>query len=312
MTTDSLPKSLMIFGCGYVGTALAAHCIAAGVRVGALTRNPEKAERLRGMGVAEVVVADLHSSAWHEQLSGDYEAVVNCVSSAGGGLEGYRQSYLEGQASILKWAEGRSISCYVYTSSTSVYPQDGGVSIDELADTSGAPETGKVILESEQLIADAAADLGRWYVLRLAGIYGPKRHYLLDQLRDGGTTIAGSGDYTLNLAHLEDIVSALCAALSTESAPSGIYNIADDAPSSKAALVEWLAGELQMSVPVFDPDNVSSRVARRGGRMPDRKILNTKAKALLGWAPKYSDFREGYRAILSSHEKAGTRDANSG
>ncbi|MGJ8650417.1 MAG: NAD-dependent epimerase/dehydratase family protein [Opitutaceae bacterium] len=299
MTTDSLPKSLMIFGCGYVGTALAAHCIAAGVRVGALTRNPEKAARLREMGVAEVVVADLQASSWHEELSGEYEAIVNCVSSAGGGLEGYRQSYLAGQASILKWTEGRSIRCYVYTSSTSVYPQDGAVSVDESADTNGAPETGKVILESEQLIADAAARLGRWYVLRLAGIYGPKRHYLLDQLRDGITTIAGRGDYTLNLIHLEDIVSALCAALSAETAPSGIYNIADDSPSSKAALVEWLAKELEMAVPAFDPDNVSSRVTRRGGRMPDRKISNTKAKSLLGWAPKYSDFREGYQALLS-------------
>lgn len=299
MTTDSLPKSLMIFGCGYVGTALAARCIAAGVRVGALTRNPEKAARLREMGVAEVVVADLQANTWHDELSGEYEAVVNCVSSAGGGLEGYRQSYLAGQASILKWAKGRSIRCYVYTSSTSVYPQDGGVGVDELADTNGAPETGKVILESEQLIADAAARLGRWYVLRLAGIYGPKRHYLLDQLRDGAATIAGRGDYTLNLIHVDDIVSALCAGLSTETAPSGIYNIADDSPATKAALVEWLAKELGMAVPVFDPDNVSSRVVRRGGRMPDRKILNTKAKAHLGWVPKYADFREGYRAILS-------------
>lgn len=294
---QELPKSLMIFGCGYVGTALAKHCLAAGVRVGALTRNIEKAEALRALGVQEVIVADLQGRDWHGQLEQSYEAVVNCVSSAGGGIAGYRQSYLEGQASILKWAKGHSIQRYVYTSSTSVYPQDGGVMVDESVDTSAAPPTGQVILESEQLIADQSEDLERWYVLRLAGIYGPKRHYLLDLLRDGADVIPGSGDYTLNLVHLEDIVAAICTALSSVAA-SGIYNIADDAPSSKAEMVTWLAAELGVATPIFDPGNVSPRLARRGGRMPDRKIVNAKARRAFGWAPQYSSFREGYRDLI--------------
>lgn len=293
----ALPESLMIFGCGYVGTALAQICLAAGVRVGALTRNPEKAERLRALGVQEVVVADLDSSTWHSQLTGHYAAVVNCVSSAGGGVAGYRKSYLDGQASILKWAQGQSIECYLYTSSTSVYPQDGGVAVDETADTSGAPETGKVIVESEALIA-SAEHLNRWYVLRLAGIYGPGRHYLLDLLKAGAESIPGSGDITLNLIHREDIVAALCVAMCAKETPSGIYNVADDAPSTKAAVVQWLAVELGVPEPSFDPGNVSPRLARRGGRMPDRKILNSKAKALLGWSPQYPSFKEGYRELI--------------
>ncbi|MEN8661347.1 MAG: NAD-dependent epimerase/dehydratase family protein [Lentimonas sp.] len=294
---DNLPESMMIFGCGYVGTALAIHSMAAGVRIGALTRNPEKAQKLRKLGVAEVIVADLDDYAWHDAISGSYASVVNCVSSAGGGIEGYRKSYLNGQAAILKWAATQSIQRYVYTSSTSVYPQDGGVDINEAADTTAAPPTGRVILESEQLIAEAASYLQKWYVLRLAGIYGPGRHYLLDLLRDGTEVIPGSGDYTLNLIHLEDIVSAVCAAM-TSDGPSGIYNIADDQPSSKGEMVNWLAEELGMDVPVFDPSNVSPRLVRRGGRMPDRKILNAKAKRWLDWSPQYSSFRDGYCALI--------------
>ena len=86
--SQELPESLMVFGCGYVGTALAKHCLAAGVRVGALTRNVEKAEALRALGVQEVIVADLQDSDWHGRVEQSYEAVVNCVSSAGGGTEG--------------------------------------------------------------------------------------------------------------------------------------------------------------------------------------------------------------------------------
>jgi len=40
-------KRLVIFGCGYVGSALARSAVAAGALVEALTRNPEKAAALR-------------------------------------------------------------------------------------------------------------------------------------------------------------------------------------------------------------------------------------------------------------------------
>jgi nucleoside-diphosphate-sugar epimerase len=296
----NLPESVMIFGCGYVGTALAEVLLRAGVRVGALTRNPEKAAHLRELGVSEVLEAELASEAWHAGLTSSYAAVVNCVSSAGGGLEGYRRSYLEGQRSILRWAKPSQVRTFLFTSSTSVYPQDGGVGVDEIADTTGAPDTGQVLLQAERLLSDAAALFECWYVLRLAGIYGPGRHYLLDQLRAGSAVIAGSGDYTLNSIHRDDVVAAICAALSGAGAQkSGIYNIADDCPETKATVLHWLAGELGMVPPHFDPAQVSPRMQRRGGRMPDRKILNQHAKARLGWIPRYPDFRAGYRAILN-------------
>ena len=52
-------KRLVIFGCGYVGSAVARAARAAGARVEALTRNPEKAAALRASGLARVVVAEL-------------------------------------------------------------------------------------------------------------------------------------------------------------------------------------------------------------------------------------------------------------
>lgn len=291
------PESVMIFGCGYVGKALAQCLTRQGVSVGALTRNAEKAAELRAFGLNEVVEAELDSHDWHTQVTGQYDAVVNCVSSAGGGLEGYRKSYLEGQRSILKWAESQQICSYVYTSSTSVYPQDGGAIVDEAADTRDAPPTGQVLLKSEALLPEAAEHIGSWYVLRLAGIYGQGRHYLLNQLREGAGEIPGSGDYALNMIHLEDIVSAICCALAGQPA-SGIYNIADNAPTTKAEVLTYLAERLNLPAPSFNPENVSERLKRRGGRMPHRYVSNGKARAQLGWQPKYPSFREGYAGLL--------------
>lgn len=291
-----LPESVIIFGCGYVGTALAEHLLGQGVRVAALTRNAEKAASLRELGLVEVMEGDLDSTDWHNQVQGRYEAVVNCVSSAGGGIAGYRKSYVDGQRSILEWAKAQPIRSYVYTSSTSVYPQDGGARVDESADTSGAPATGQVLLESEALLAEAG--LPHWYVLRLAGIYGEGRHFMLNQVREAQGEIPGSGDYAMNMIHLEDIVSAICAALPGKAA-SGIYNITDNAPTTKAEVVAFLADAMNLAVPEFNPDKVSERLKRRGGRMPHRYVSNQKAREALDWRPKYPSFREAYAEQLN-------------
>jgi nucleoside-diphosphate-sugar epimerase len=134
-------------------------------------------------------------------------------------------------------------------------------------------------------------------VLRLAGIYGPGRHFLLNQLREGGGEIPGFGDYAMNMIHLEDIVYAICACLGGE-APSGVYNITDDMPTTKQEVLSYLASELNMPTPVFNPDKISERLKRRGGRMPHRYISNAKARAELGWVPKNPSYREGYADLI--------------
>lgn len=295
MQIECLPESVFIFGCGYVGTALAKRLLEAGVRVGALTRNPEKAEVLRGLGVAEVIVSDLDTDVWYGQIEQSYASVVNCVSSAGGGLAGYRRSYVDGQAAILRWAECQQLSAYVYTSSTSVYPQSDGVVVDECANMSGASERGQLLLEAEALLADAG--LAHWTVLRLAGIYGPGRHYILNQLRDGLEVLPGSGEHRLNLVHRDDIVSGIVLGLAAQSA-SGIYNLADNTPVKKCELVAWLAGKLAMTCPRFDPSQIPLRQIRRGAAVPNRIISNAKARTVLGWEPAFPSYVEGYRELL--------------
>ena len=302
-----LPESVIIFGCGYLGTALAKHLLNQGVRVAALTRNAEKAAYLRKMvaelrtgykqTAIEVIEGDLDSNDWHGRVEGRYEAVVNCVSSAGGGLAGYQKSYVDGQRSILEWSRSQSIRSYIYTSSTSVYPQDDGVLIDESADTSGAPATGQLLLKSEAMLAKSDI-FPKWYVLRLAGIYGEGRHFLLNQIRQAKGEIPGSGEYAMNMIHLEDIISAICAALRGDAA-SDVYNITDDAPTIKAEVMAYLAEAMELPKPVFNPKKVSERLKRRGGRMPHRYVSNKKARVALGWSPNFPSFREGYASLLN-------------
>lgn len=293
-------KRLVIFGCGYLGTAVAREALAMGMCVDALTRNPERAAELAGLGVG-TVVADLAENSWHGCIAPGPEFVLNCVSS-GGGSNGYRQSYVDGMQSILAWARCGGAGTFVYTSSTSVYPQTGGICVDETASTEGAGENGRTLIEAESLLKNAGPVCGRWFILRLAGIYGPGRHHLLDQIRAGAAEIAGSGGHRLNLAHRDDIVAAIWAAFTSPAhVRDRIFNVSDDAPATKAEVVQWLAARVCRMPPGFSGGLASRRSGF--GEPLDRLVGNDRLKADLGWRPKYPSFREGYTNVLQITER---------
>jgi nucleoside-diphosphate-sugar epimerase len=259
--------------------------------VTALTRNKEKARVLTEAG-AEVVVADLAGEAWHAQLGDGADFVLNCVSSGGGGPEGYRHSYVDGMKSVLAWAAKVPVGTIVYTGSTSVYPQGGGMRVTEEDSVAETRAAGSPLVEAEDLLL--AWTGGRKCVLRLAGIYGPGRHYLLDQLRDGSGEVAGNGEYRLNLIHRDDIAAAVWAAF--EGTAEGVFNVADDGAAPKVEMTAWLAMKLGVPRPRFTGEPATGR--RRV--TPDRVIANDKVKRELGWRPVYPSFREGYAAILGA------------
>jgi len=296
-------KRLVIFGCGYVGGALAAEALAAGARVEALTRNAARAEALRRSGV-EVIVAELGAADWPARIAPGPDFAVDCVSAAAFTPEGYRRSYVDGMRRIVDWASRgpRPVGTLVYTSSTGVYPQDGGVRVDESAPTRDAGPTGRVLLEAEEILQAApAAAVARAFVLRLAGIYGPGRHALLDQLRAGAAVIPGRGGHRLNLVHRDDVVGAIRACLeSPATVTRGTFNVSDGHPATRAEVVAWLAARLGRPAPRFDEAAASAR--RGGAGVPDRVIANDALRRTLGWTPRFPSYREGYAALLDATE----------
>lgn len=287
-------KRLIVFGCGYIGGAVAREALARGMTVTALTRNAATAAALHESG-AQVVMAELASAAWHGDVAGDAEYVLNTVSAGGGGLEGYRRSYVDGMKSIVAWARARvAKGTVVYTSSTSVYPHGGGVVVDESAATDGAGERGTILREAESVLEEGWPREGRVWVLRLAGIYGPGRRHLVEQVRSG--EVAGRGEHRLNLVHRDDVCAAIWAAWAAHDVRGGVFNVADDGATAKAEVVAWLARRLGVKEPRFTGEPA---VGRRTVT-PDRVISNAKARRVLRWAPRYPSFREGYENVFAA------------
>jgi nucleoside-diphosphate-sugar epimerase len=295
---------MVIFGCGYVGAALAERAVQSGFEVWVHSRNAESLARVAAVPRERRVVADLHARDWHARLPGPFDIAVNLVSSAGNGIDGYRLSYLEGNRSIREWAEYARTCRFLYTSATSVYPQSDGewVVEEDVPELIHLSPSGQVLRQAELEVLRSGAFSQR-VVARLAGIYGPGRHLYLDRLQQGAAALPGDGAAWLNLIHLEDIVTAL---MQLAEAPlpgeAEVFNVVDDRPSRKQEIADWLAGQLGQPAVPFDPSLAGPRSARRkaGGALPDRRVSNRRIREVTGWRPAYPDFRAGYGAILSA------------
>jgi nucleoside-diphosphate-sugar epimerase len=242
------------------------------------------------MGVSKVVEAKLEGTDWHEQLDPTQDFVVNCVGAASRTLDGYRQSYVDGQESIGKWLAKGKAGTLLFTSSISVYPQSEGRSVDETSSNEGASERGQLLLEAEEKCLASVVDVDRSFVLRLAGLYGPGRHLMVEKLK-GGQPFEGNANRTLNLIHVVDAAEAVLCCLEAEpEIRGGIYNVSDGSHFSRGEIVAWLAEKLGVAVTPF--------LENDGALVPDRKVSIDKIRNDLKWEPRYNSFVKGYESIL--------------
>ena len=285
-------NTLTILGCGYLGTALADHCIRGGWNVSALTRNVETAKNLRRLGVSNVIAANLQDDDWHSQLDPNQDFVVNCVGASSPDNQGYISSYIEGQDSAMKWLDKGKVGSFVFTSSISVYPQTEKRFVDETASCSGVSEKGGLLLAAEQKCFPPVSSVNRSFILRLAGLYGPDRHLLIDKVKNN-QEFQGNADRILNLIHRDDAIKAILNCLEADESNIGrIYNVSDGSHSTRGQIVSWLADKLQVAAPNFKEDDEEGT--------PNRKVSNNRILDELSWSPQFTNFQIGYDSILSS------------
>lgn len=287
---------ILIVGMGYVGMPLGAELVARGHEVHGLRRSTASHEAIRNAGILPLT-ADITRAETLFALPADYDCVVNCAATGGGGVEDYRRLYLEGTGNLIAWlARGDGKPRILYTSSTGVYGQDDGSLVDETSPTEPAGDTAKILVETERTLLTASAE-GKIsaVIIRAAGIYGPGRGYLLKQFLLGEARIEGIGSRILNMIHRDDLISVIITAIE-RGVPGEIYNAVDDEPVSQLEFFSWLAGKLGRPLPpVVTPEAVVSR--KRG--ITNKRVSNHKLRSALGCELKYPTFREGYSAEIA-------------
>lgn len=284
---------ILIAGCGYVGQATADLFHAAGWNVEGWTGSKESAAALssKPYPICQVDISNCDQVA---ERPGTFDAVIHCASSRGGGVESYRQIYLNAARNLLHRFAGTHL---LFTSSTSVYAQTDGSWVTEESETKSARESGRVLLETEKLVLER-----RGTVARLAGIYGPGRSALLTKFLAGTAIIDPESDRFVNQAHRDDIASAIFFLLTRETHRPQIYNVVDDHPMLQTECYRWLAKRLDSPVP---PIGKSTGPRKRGDS--NKRVSNAKLRSL-GWTPQYPTFADAMeRSILPSFAEGGSR-----
>lgn len=280
-----MSKTLMIAGCGDVGGRLGQQLSAAGWTVYGLRRSVALLPQ-----VIRPVAGDLHAdacpAAWPSEPL-DY--LVYCAAATDHDEAGYHAAYVDGLRRVLDWLaqQGQRPKRLLFVSSSGVYGQQLGEWVDEQSPAEAGSYSGRIMREAEQLALNSGLPAS---LVRLTGLYGPGREWLLKQVRQGYRVVSEPPLYG-NRIHVDDAAGLLAYLLQADARGVELddcYIGVDDQPAPLYDVVAWLREQLEISHWSDD-----STVRRSGSK----RCSNARARAL-GWTPQYPSYREGYRAIL--------------
>lgn len=139
-------------------------------------------------------------------------------------------------------------------------------------------------------------------VLRYGNFYGPgntmsRTGEMGEAVRKGKFPVVGGGTGVWSWLHIDDGAAATVAAI--DRAAPGIYNIVDDDPAPMSEWLPYLAEQLDGKKPMRLPAWLARPLIGEFGlalMTTVRGSSNAKAKRELGWAPRWSSWREGFRS----------------
>ena len=280
-------QRILLVGCGDIGIALGAKLFDKGASVWGLRRKtsalPSFIQPVQGD------VTDPDSLKSLNNLSFDY--VVVTLTPASYSDEGYQRVYVQGFDNVLSVLREQSFSGHlVLVSSTSVYHQQDGQWVDESSPTQPVTFAGRRLLQAEQLLDEFS---NTSTIVRFAGIYGPGRRRLIDQVLARKGVAEKPAMYT-NRIHKDDCVGFLFHLLDRHyrgEPLERLYIGVDSEPATLHSVKIWLAEQLGIN-----PEVMSHTVANRSGnkRCSNRRML------ACGYRLLYPDYRQGYAELVKN------------
>ena len=290
MAEASVPPSLLVFGGGWLGRAAGLAAVRHGGRAVLTSRDPDRRAALSAEGLAAIDPADVGALA--DAVASASAILISAPPMADGcpGLKALSPAL----AAADVWPDWIG-----YVSSTAVYGDRAGGWALEDSELNAASLEGARRVRAERDWLDAGQGMGLTVQLfRLPALYGPGRSPL-DRLRDGTARIVRKPGQVFNRVHVDDVVSGLFASMARPR-PGAAYILCDDEPAPADVVMEGAARRLGLPLPPeIDLDDPSVSDAMRRFYLDSKRLSNAKAKAELGWRPKYPSWRDGLEAMLS-------------
>lgn len=285
------PPRLFCFGLGYSAQALAHDVMAQGWRVAGSCRSTETQAALRDAGI-EAFLFDRERPL--EDAAAALGGATHLLSSVPPDAPG--DPVLDHHAADI--AALTTLDWAGYLSTTGVYGDRAGGSVDESSELQPTGERGRRRVVAEQGWLDMASrhDVPV-HVFRLAGIYGPGRN-ALETARAGRARRIIKPGQVFSRIHRDDIVAVLRASMARAN-PGAAYNVCDDEAAPPQDVIAFACDLLGMAPPPELPfeDADLSAMARSFYR-DNKRVSNRRIKEELGVRLAWPDYRAGLQGLM--------------
>jgi len=275
----------LLVGCGDLGAEVAKHLVDAEHSVTGV-RFSDKPLAFN-MTCIQADVTDASTMARLSEIKP--EVIVYCVAAKAQTDASYRAHYVDGLRNILATQqENANLRHVFFISSTRVYGQATSQLIDEATEPFPVDFGGERLLEAEALLKELPCNAT---AIRLSGIYGPGRLYLVNMAKDPNRW--PEGDKWTNRIHRDDaaaFIAFLCEKVVVGDTVEELYIGTDDSPTLQYDVLKWLASQLNMPSALTMKCSASQTLT--GKRLCNKRLRKT------GFALKYPSYRQGYAAIL--------------
>lgn len=279
----------LIFGCGYLGQRVANLWSERG-DVLAVTRTVERGRELAEANVLPIigdVVARMQLP-----LPQGIRTVLFALGNDGNRGRSVHEVFVGGLSHALD-SLSPTVEKLIYISSTGVYGQVDGETVDEESPCRPLREGGRACLAAEEALRRSSF-AKKAIILRLAGIYGPGRIPRSKDLAQNKPIDAPANGW-LNLIHVDDAARIIVLA-ARKLSPPRTFVVSDGRPVQRREYYEALARLLKAPPPRFsEPAGKSAAAARAASdkRINPRRLMEELQPELL-----YPSYQEGLAAIL--------------
>ncbi|MGA8113694.1 MAG: NAD(P)-dependent oxidoreductase [Actinocatenispora sp.] len=273
---------------GVLGRRIVPLLIAQGHQVTALTRRQEAAATLTGAG-AEPVLADVldAEAVAHAIRVAAPDVVMHQLTDLGAGSSAANaEMRVTGTRNLVDAAKAAGVGRIIAQSVAWAYEPGDAPATEDTPLDADAPAPRETTVRGVTALESAVRELPDWVVLRYGLLYGPETWYapggLMADNAQAGKLTADRG-----VSSFVQVADAAAAAVAALDWPSGAVNVCDDEPApAREWLPEFCAA---IGAPVPEPTGDREGWARGAD--------NGRARAELGWTPRYPSWRAGFAAL---------------
>jgi nucleoside-diphosphate-sugar epimerase len=213
--------------------------------------------------------------------------IIHCAASGRGGAEAYQHVHVGGCRNLTRIFPDTPL---LFTSSTSVYAQTDGSVVTEESPAIPDRDTGRLLLEAEQITLAAGG-----IITRLSGIYGPGRSVLLKKFLNGEAIIEEDGRRFLNQIHRDDAALAIFHLATLDPLPRAeVFNLCDATPLTQLACYQSLSQLFSRPLPPSGPRDLNRKRGWTHKQVTSQKLQAT------GWQPRFPSFLDAAEAVAKT------------